>query len=61
MFGIESENWFSLFKRGVELLGDMSTFRFTAGLPELDKRKQFPTQLQSGNFKGKFPTADQSL
>ena len=55
MFGIESENWFSLFKRGVELLADMSTFQFTAGLPELEKRKQFPTQLQSGNVKGNIP------
>ena len=55
MFGIESENWFSLFKRGVELLADMSTFQFTAGLPELEKRKQFPKQLQSGNVKGKIP------
>ena len=55
MLGIESEKWFSLFKRGVELLAELSTFQFTTRLPELENRKQFPKQLQFGNVKGKIP------
>ena len=55
MLGIETEKWFSFFKRGVELLADMSTFQFTQRVPELENRKQFPKQLQSGNVRGKIP------
>ena len=54
MFGIEAEQWFSFFKRGVALLADMSTFQFTAGQPAFEKQKQFPRQLQSGNVTGKI-------
>ena len=50
MLGIEPGKWFSLFKRGVELLADMSTFQFTQRVPELENRKQFPKQLQSGKI-----------
>jgi hypothetical protein len=55
MFGIKNNQWFSLFKRGVELLADMSTFQFTARGAVLEKRQQSPKQLQSGNVKGKIP------
>jgi hypothetical protein len=61
MFNIEAENWFSLFKRGVELLADMSTFRFSATAPETTWRQQLPQPLQTGNIKGKLPHSRQIL
>ena len=54
MLGIESEKWFSLFKRGVELLAEMSTFQFSAGEAAFENRKTFAKKLQSGNVKGKI-------
>ena len=45
----------SLFKRGVALLADMSTFQFPATAPAVDSRKQFPRPLQTGSVKGKVP------
>ena len=55
MFDIDGQKWFSLFKRGVELLADMSTFQFSATATTMQSRQQFPQPLQTGNVKGKVP------
>ena len=55
MFDNAGEEWFSLFKRAVELLADMSTFQFSATAPAMGSNKQFPQPLQTGNVKGKVP------
>jgi hypothetical protein len=52
MFGIEIERWFSLFKRGIELLGEMSTFSVFPGVASV---AQFPQPLQTGNARRKVP------
>jgi hypothetical protein len=61
MLGIGAEKWFSLFKRGVELLADMSTFQFSATTPAMESRGQLPRPLQTGNVKGKIPHGRQIL
>ena len=55
MFGIETERWFSLFKRGVELLAEMSTFNVLPRVSSVEKRTQFPWALQAGNARRKVP------
>ena len=40
MFGIETERWFSLFKRGLELLGEMSTVTSLPEVLSVEKRTQ---------------------
>ena len=61
MLGIGAEKWFSLFKRGVELLADMSTFQFSATTPAMESRGQLPRPLKTGNVKGKISHGRQIL
>ena len=49
------------FKKGVELLADMSTFQFSTRVPEMECRKQFPQPLETGNVKGNIPYSRQIL
>ena len=49
MFSFYAEQWFSLFKRGIKLLADMSTLHSTTGLPHKAEKRFSPKKPQLGN------------
>ena len=55
------EKWFSLFKRGIELLADMSTIHGTKKSEPNVQRKNFPKELQSANTNRRVPCSRTTL